>query len=177
MAVIEKVPLRKDGQRVLDNHGNAVPWTDKQGKCRWKAQVYLGRRDGKALLRNRTFMRRKDAAEWARKLETRKDRGERPTTDKRTLANYMEWWLTAKARGAVAGKKKGRVPRARTMSDYRKVVERWILHPPKDLVPNLGTCRLDRLTYETLNDFYDAMCESTTAGTVRRLHWCVAAGA
>ena len=170
MAVIDKRVLRKDGQRVLDKHGKPVPWLDKQGKPRWYAQVYLGRSNGSAQFTSKTFMRRKDAEQWARKLETRKDRGERPTTDKRTLANYMEWWLTAKARGAVAGKKKGRAPRARTMSDYRKVVERWILHPPKDLVPNLGACRLDRLTYETLNDFYDAMCESTTAGTVRRLH-------
>lgn len=165
MASIHKVVRRK----VFDKHGEPVPWLDTQGRCRWRAVVYLGRT--KPRLREQTFMRRKDAEEWARKLETRKDKGDRPTTDKRTLADYMQWWLKAKAKGAVAGKKKGRVPRTRTMSDYTRAVERWILHPPKGL-PILGEHRLDRLTYEVLDRFYDAMLEQagTTPGTVRRLH-------
>ncbi len=172
MASIHKrIQRGQDGKPLLDEHGNRVPRLDKQGKPRWFAQVYLGRWDGKSQLVSKTFKRRKDAEVWARQMGTRKDKGDRPTTDRRTLAEYMEWWLRMKAKGAVSGKKKGRVPRARTMFDYRKAVERWILHPPKGL-PNFGAHRLDRLTSEVLDNYYDAMCEQAgaTAGTVRRLH-------
>jgi integrase len=158
---------------VRDARNKPVPWLDKHGKPRWTGQVYVGRsaNTGKIQFLTKTFQREKDAQQWARSMETRKDKGDRPTTDRRTVAEYMEWWLRMKATGAVSGKKKARVPRARTMSDYRRAVERWILHPPKSL-PLLGACRLDRLTYQALDSFYDAMLKDagTTAGTVQRLH-------
>lgn len=187
MAIIHKRVLREDGKPGWwgddsgrrgwkprrDEHGKPVPWLDQHGKPRWYAQVYVGRSNGKPRFVSKTFKRRKDAEQWVRKMETRKDHGDQPTADRRTLADYMEWWLRMKAKGAVAGlkHKKGKVPRARTMSDYRKAVERWITHPPKEL-PNLGAHRLDRLTCEVLDRFYDAMLEqgNATAGTVRRLH-------
>ena len=186
MAAIAKKVIREDGtpgwwrnekgkrawEPRRDEKGNPVPWLDKHGRPRYYVQVFVG---GPQSTRCRAdFTRRKDAAAWARKLETRKDKGERPTTDRRTVADYMEWWLRMKAKGAVAGlkQKKGRVPRARTMSDYRKAVERWIVHPPPGLLPNLGAHRLDKLTCEVLDRFYDAMLEQghATAGRVRRLH-------
>ena len=140
-------------------------------QVRWDAQVFLGHVAGGARFVTKTFRREKDAQVWARSMETRKDKGDRPTTDRRTLAEYLTWWLGAKATGAVAGKKKGRAPRARTMSDYTRAVERWVLRPPKGLPP-LGGCRLDRLTYQHLDSFYEAMLRDagTTVGTVRRLH-------
>jgi integrase len=173
MPVYQRALRGPDGQIVRDARNKQVPWLDKHGTPRWTAQVYVGRNPatGKIQFLSKTFRREKDAQQWARTVETRKDKGDRPTADRRTLAEYMQWWLRMKATGAVAGKKKGRVPRARTMADYRKAVERWILHSPKGL-PMLGACRLDRLTYQSLDAFYDAMLKDTgaTAGTVQRLH-------
>jgi integrase len=173
MPVYQRVLRGPDGKIVRDALDKPVPWLDKRGRPRWSAQVYVGRNrtTGKVQFLTKTFRREKDAQQWARSVETRKDKGDRPTTDRRTVAEYMDWWLAMKATGAVSGKKKGKAPRARTMSDYRRAVERWILHPPKGL-PLLGACRLDRLTYETLDAFYDAMVKDagTTAGTVQGLH-------
>jgi integrase len=135
------------------------------------AQVFAGRNPatGKVQFLIKTFSREKDAQQWARAMETRKDKGDRPTADRRTLAQFMAQWLGQKAQGAVAGKKKGCKPGPRTMFDYQRLVARWITAPPTGL-PNLGAVRLDRLTYQALEAFYDAMGKVTTAGTVRALH-------
>ena len=146
----------------------------KDGDVRWGVAVYVrdpstGKRQGLSA----TFRREKDAKAWGRKLDKRKDDGDHPTTDRRTLAQYMQWWLGMKATGAVRGKnqkKKGRVPRSRTLADYRKAVEKWITHPARALAW-FGSKRLDRVTADTLDKFYAAILEvGTAAGTVQRLH-------
>jgi hypothetical protein len=122
---------------------------------------------------SKIFTREKDALKWARDQEGRREHRERLTSDRRTVAEFMAWWLDMKAKGAVAGKrgKKRRAPRSRTMEDYRNLVEKWIARPWSGLgLPALGRRRLDELSHRDLDDFYAAMLKVVTAGSVQRFH-------
>jgi integrase len=171
MPVYQRYQRGPDGKVLLDAHGKKVPWLDKHGTPRWSGQVFSGRNAaGTTQFLTKTFTRLKDAQQWVRAQETRKDKGDRPTADRRTLGAYLAWWLDAKAAGATWGKKKGQAPRSRTMADYRGAVERWITRP-RDGLPRLGACRLDRLSYQTLEAFYDAMrAAGATPRAVQGLH-------
>ena len=92
---------------------------------RWRIQVYLGRHP--ETRRHQFKCITKDtlheAQKEVRKYETRKDKGEQPTTDKRTLAQYLTDWLALKERGAVMdrnGMRKRIGPR--TLDDYRRLL-------------------------------------------------------
>jgi len=171
-----KVPLLRHGKPVLVTRGRhkgtpryqTEPYLDEHGRPRWQATVYdkIAR---KPLAK--VFAREKDAQQWVRAQEGRKEHRERLTGDRRTLAEYLTWWLEMKAQGAVAGKhgRKRKAPRSRTMQDYRELVEKWITKPPAKL-PALGRVRLDELSHRDLDDFYAAMLDVTTAGSVRRFH-------
>src|SRR5688500_1928793 len=92
------------------------PWIrprETRDGTRWDVRVYVG---GDQPYLYKTFKQEKDAKKWAREQETRKDKGERPTTDKRTLAQYLTEWLSLKATGAV-GDRNGKLyaPGPRTM--------------------------------------------------------------
>ena len=190
MATVKKVEnyvLAADGRKVplVDKHGKPVlvtrgrrkgtpryrtsPWLDAHGKPRWQATVY-DRVARKPV--SKVFAREKDALKWVREQETRRDHRERLTSDRRTVAEYLAWWLDMKARGAVAGKrgKKRRPPRARTIDDYRRTVEKWITRPPAAGLPVLGRVRLDELSHRHLDAFYAAMGHAVTAGSVQRFH-------
>lgn len=144
----------------------------KDGTVHYVAQVHVPprlRAPNQGAFKVKTFPRLKDAEAWATAMEGSKDKQLPIGSDRRTLAEFMQWWLGAKAEGRVSGKKKGRMPGPRTLSDYTRTITRWLLKPPPT-VPNLGLCRLDRMTHATLDGFYDAMLKVTTARTVRSLH-------
>jgi integrase len=169
-----KIPL-------LDEHGNVVPcsrgknkgkpryqkadYRDKRGRYRWKATVYdkIARKP----VSREDFLRREDAQAWEREQQGRKEQRQTLTGDRRTVAEYMQWWLTMKAKGAVSGKrgKKRKAPRSRTMAEYRELVTKWIDAPSR-----FGQVRLDELSHNDLDDLYAAMAEKTTVSIVCRLH-------
>ncbi len=102
----------------------------------------------------KTFRTRTEAKRWERQQETRKDKGDRPTVDRRTLATYLTDWLRLKAEGAVSDRNgRQRVIGPRTLADYRRLVADWITTPKVPALAWFGATRLDRLTYDTLNKY------------------------
>lgn len=131
---------------------NKREWTTKDGKqrLRWDAQVYLGRHPatGKPMIKTKTFARKGDAEEWARKVEVAKDHGETPTMSKITLAEWLEEWLTAYAEQV----------RDVTVYNTRATVNRWVLNPPKG-TPPIGSIQLRRITVAAFDRLYRHMTE------------------
>lgn len=151
-----------------------MPWIrrrDTRGGARWDVRIYVG---GKPPYLYKTFESEKDAKKWAREQEMRKDAGQRPTTDRRTLSEYLSEWLSLKERGAVVDRNgQRRAPGPRTMDDYRRLATEWIIQPDPDKLKEcdgIGRTRLDRVTYQTLNSLYTAMTGATTVRTVKKLN-------
>jgi integrase len=90
-----------------------------------------------------TFERKKDADDWVREQEQGRSRGVRPAASKETFAEYLESWLAVKA---------GQL-RARTLHDYKGVVDRVIVNPPEG-TPLLANVRIDRLTVDDFDALY-----------------------
>jgi len=148
-----------------------MPWIHKretQNGSRWDVRVYVG---GDKPYIYKTFATEKEAKKWARQQEDRKDAGERPTRDKRTLAEYLTWWLARKEEGSVRDRN-GKLHAAgpQTMAGYRLLLTEWIITPKKATLPLVGRTRMDRVSYHTLNDLYEAMKKETTVGTIKKLH-------
>lgn len=120
----------------------------------------------------RTFRREGDAAKWKRQLEVRNDKGDQPTSDKRSFATYLAEWLELKASGAVRdrrGKQKEIGPR--TLFDYQTLLRNWIIEPAETKqLPAVGDVRIDRVTDGTLEQLYKAMMPYTTVGTIQQLN-------
>ena len=187
---VERFVLDERGERVplTDEHSHPVlvkrgpqegepaykkrVYLDAQGQPRWRAVVYdpVERRTVA-----RTFLTKKEADKWARSQEGRKERRESLTGDRRSVAEYLAWWLDMKATGAVKGKRglQRTAPRSRTLHDYRKTAARWLDRPPTGM-PALGRVRMDKVSHRDLDDFYAAMLSETTAGAVRRFHGLLA---
>jgi integrase len=152
------------------------PYMDGGGKPRWRARVY-DPSEGKYLTATFRERGRKSNPEpgtawaWVREKEGRRAQRQSLRGDRRTVAEYIGWWLDMKAKGAVHGRrgKQLKAPRARTMTDYGKMIRRWITEPPEGMPP-LGRVRLDQLAHGHLDDFYHAMLGQTTPGIVRRFH-------
>jgi integrase len=135
----------------------------------WDVRVYVGSPEQPYLYK--TFRSEGAAKTWKREQEGRKDKGDRPTADKRTLAEYLASWLKLKAGGAVIDRhmrKKAIGPR--TLDDYRRLAEDWIIKPVKKGLHRVGHVRIDSLTYHTLEALYESMGEHTTVGTVKKLN-------
>src|ERR1700687_2377077 len=148
-----------------------MPWIKKRetgGGQRWDVRVHVG---GEHPYTNKTFKTEKDAKRWAREQETRKDKGERPTADKRTLAQYLSAWLTLKAEGAVIDRHMRKTAVGpRTLDDYRRLAEEWIIMPKKKELRRVGHIRIDAVTFHTLNSLYQSMRDFTTVGTIKKLN-------
>lgn len=135
---------------------------------RWDARVYTG---GEKPYLYKTFKTEADAKRWGREQETRKDKGDRPTADKRTFAQYLGAWLKLKEEGAVKDRSKTlRAVGPRTMDDYRRALTEWIIEPKHKDLPRVGLKRLDAVTYHTLESLYESMRQFTTLGVIRRLN-------
>jgi integrase len=130
--------------------------TDPTGKRRtntgrWEAIVYLGKHPdtGKERKQSRTFATRKDAEEWATKIEGLRNEGKyRPTVSKATLADWLrDTWLP--------------MYRTQVRSTYtvEKVLGKWLFRGQPN-TPLLGSKRLSRLTVSDFNQFYVALAEA-----------------
>ena len=117
---VERFVRDEQGRRVplLDERGRPVlvkrgpekgkpaykkeVYLDARGRPRWRANVYdrIARR-----VASKTFLTKKEAEKWARSMEGRKERRESLSADRRTVAEYMSWWMKMKATGAVKGKR------------------------------------------------------------------------
>lgn len=141
--------------------------TTKTGKTRWGAQIWAGRdpTTGRPQFISKTFELKTDAEKWARKQEGLKDEGFRPAVTKETLSAYLERWL----------KIHGTQVRARTMYDYKMIVQRWITPAngkrlPDDC-PRLGAVRLDRLEVSHFDLLYVFLAErGLSVRSIRYVH-------
>jgi len=117
---------------------------------RFIAQIYLGRdpATGKTRWQSKTFAARKDAKEWARKLETQRDEGAyRPTLSKATFADYLrDTWLPMYRR------------QVRSTYNTEKTIAKWIFRPQPE-TPFLGRIPLRRLSPTDFNKLYVAMTQ------------------
>lgn len=116
---------------------------------RWDAQVYVGRMNGRPKFVAKTFERKGDAEKWAREQHTLKDHGDRPSTTKLTLAEYLDQWLTVHA---------GQV-RDVTIYNYRRSLTRWVIQPTNG-APPIGACRLSKLNVQQFDKLYIYMREA-----------------
>lgn len=183
----ERIPVKDErGRPVLVKRGPSKgepayekeTYLDQHGRPRWRAQV-RDPRSGKGVTKtfvlkgSSTTSRAGDGTAWGwvKEMEGRVASRQSLRGDTRTVAEYLQWWLKAKAKGKVHGKsgKQLKAPRSRTMSGYGRMVHRWIEEPPKGM-PALGVVRLNDLTHEVLDEFYEAMESRTTVGIIRRLH-------
>jgi len=137
---------------------------------RWRMRVYVGRdpETGKRKYVTKTFDRKKDADAEATRLERQKDLGVMVVPSKEPLGRYLARWLDDVMRGRV---------RARTWSDYKGTLRRYILDPP-DGAPQIGRIRMDRLTGKAIQSLYAHLqhSEGLSPRTVRSLHAVVRQG-
>jgi len=140
----------------------------KDGRVRWTMRVFVGREatTGKRKFVVKTFARKKDAEEEARRLEHLKDRNNLARPSKRPLSEYLTHWLD--------DVKAGRV-RARTLEDYRRLIRRYVQEPPEALRPTglpLGDLRMDRLRPEHFQELYSLMWRELglSPRSIRYLH-------
>jgi integrase len=182
----ERIPLLdKQGRPMLVKHGpekgkpafKKEEYRDSKGKPRWRARVYdpVGRKYKVKTFREKgseSNPKPGTAWHWVKEMEVRRSRRQTLQGDQRSVAEYIGWWIDAKARGDEVVGRRGDIldpPRYRTVTLYRKMIERWITGPP-DGLPPLGIVRMDQLTHGHLDSFYRAMRDETTVGVVRRLH-------
>ena len=151
MALIKKRGLKKDKK---SGRWLGEPRLDKHGRPRWYAQVYVGRhpvtRSPQFL--SKTFLRKKEAEQWARKQEGMKDKNIRPATSRQSLAEYLERWLAVYA---------GQV-RSSTSYNISKTLGKWVLNP-RNGVPPIGGKQLRKLTYGDFEKLYQCMAEHDKA--------------
>lgn len=148
-----------------------MPWINKRETRRgerWDARVYVGGEQGSIY---KTCKSEGEAKKWAREQETRKDKGDRPTADKRTLAQYLSAWLKLKGEGAVIDRHmRKNAPGPRTMDDYRRALTEWIIVPKSKELLRVGHIRIDAVTYHTLESLYASMRAFTTVRTIKKLN-------
>lgn len=122
----------------------------KTKKGRWSIQIYLGRdpETGKHRFVSKTFAAKKEAQEWAKSLEVKRDEGTiGPSLTKATFASYlMDTWLP--------------MYRTQVRSTYtiEKVLGKWVCRPQPD-VPFLGNKSLRKLAVADFDRLYAAMAE------------------
>jgi integrase len=140
----------------------------KDGQVRWTMRVFVGREaaTGRRKFIVKTFDRKKDAEEEARRLEHLKDQNNLARPSKRPLSEYLTHWLD--------DVKAGRV-RARTLEDYRRLIRRYVQEPPESLRPTglpLGDLRMDRLRPEHFQELYSLMWKELglSPRSIRYLH-------
>jgi integrase len=116
------------------------------------AQVYLGTDPATDAPKNenKSFRTLKDAEQWARSIEVKKDKGTyRPTITKSTFAHYLrDTWLPFYA------------SQVRSTYNAEKVLGKWIINAePKLGVPLLGRVPLRTLTAQEFTKLYLALAD------------------
>ena len=115
---------------------------------RYCAQIYLGRDPvtHKTRWESKTFDREKDADQWAKALEVKRDDGKyKPTVSTATFADFLrETWLPAHSE------------QVRSSYNTEKTISKWILRPQSD-TPFLGPVKLRSLTVDHFDKLYKAM--------------------
>lgn len=117
---------------------------------RWNIQIYLGRDQttGKIRFESKTFDRKKEAEEWARQLEVKKDEGTyKPTDAKLTLGEYLTTtWLPVQRK------------QVRSTYNLEATLGKWVLRQRSN-TPYLGGMALKKLTVDDFDRLYVAMAE------------------
>jgi len=135
----------------------------KDGKVHEKYEAYVsaGRHPTTKKTQNvsRTFDTVTEAREWVTQQKALKIGGERLTTTKQTLAEYLEGWLKDHAEQV----------RDATIYGYKGTLTRWVLNPPRG-VPLIGAMRLRELGPQAFNALYRYMARRGIHREVRYLH-------
>ncbi len=126
-----------------------------KGTGKWLIRAYAGRVNGKTTHVNRTvYGSKRDAQRALAKLVTDVSGGKVSAGQSMTLAQLIERWLHHIS--------PQRTPR--TIHEYRRVARH-------DILPVLGTKRIDRLTARDIDNYYRSLLErGLSPASVRRNH-------
>jgi integrase len=128
-----------------------------RGERTFLVRVFRGRdANGKRVYHNKTIRgSKKDAQRYATKAQREIDTGTFLEPTRESVAEYLTRWLDSAAKGRV---------RARTLSDYRAIVKRYI-------EPAIGPTRLSQLRAPEIQKLYTDMQErGLSPRTVRYAH-------
>ena len=129
----------QDKRRNRKRRGRGEGGIFQRADGQWVGSVSLGYRVNGQRRRKVVYGNSKgEVAEKLRKLQMRADAGRLRDTERVTLADYLAGWLENTVKGSVAPS---------TADRYRLVVEQQI-------IPHLGTARLDKLTATLIEAFY-----------------------
>ena len=140
------------------------------GETRWRMRLYVGRdpETGKQEIITRTFERKKDADAEVTRLKAMRQKGGLVMLSKEPLGKYLDNWLRTVKKGNL---------RARTYSDYRGVLKRYVQDPPEG-APRISSIPLNQLAPQAIQDLYHHLQEEEDLSprTIRSLHAVVRQG-
>jgi len=129
----------------------------------WRIQVTIGRNLlGKRKVITRTFPKKKQAEDEARRLEGLKNMGGLGEPSRDPLAKYLNGWAKTVAKPRL---------RARTFADYEGILTRYIFSPPEG-APLLGSVKMHQLSPEAIQTLYTWLSEERglSPRTIASLH-------
>jgi len=122
---------------------------------RWVAAVHLGYQDGRRIRKAMYARTQAEARLLLRDAQRKHLQGTLGRDGRRTLGEYLQWWLESCARASI---------RPRTYTSYADLMRRH-------LIPVLGTTRLARLTAEQVQSLVnEKSAAGLSARTVHYLH-------
>lgn len=126
-------------------------------KGTWLVRVFLGRDPltGRTQYHNHTIRgTKKDASNYAREIEQKRDKGQNVSAATTTLTDYLDEWLKHKAMGSLA---------PNTLEHYTEIVNRYVK-------PLIGRVRLRDLNTLIIQAAYDDLGGRVSTRMVRYTH-------
>ena len=132
-------------------NGEGSVYKTKDGK--WVASIDLGWVDGKRKRRTFQAKTQAEAIRKMRELQPQKNHGTQLASERLTVEQYLETWLTMRIPGTVS---------VRTEEIYARVVRLY-------LIRHIGKIRLNKLTPTDVNAMMIALGESGFSASTRRM--------
>lgn len=129
----------------------------KRSNKRYLVRVFLGRdpQTGRVQYHSKIIKgNRKEAQNYANKIETQVSTGQYVASTTMTLDEYLDKWLQESARHRLA---------ENTFENYESYLARYVR-------PHLGAIRIDRIRPLEIQSLYNRMLESVSPRTVRYTH-------
>jgi integrase len=139
MQEIQTTTVQPAKRRNRKRRGRGEGAIFQRGDGQWTATVSLGyKQDGKRRRKTVYGGSKEEVAKKLRKLQLKADVGKLRDTERLTVADYISGWLENTAKSTVA---------PATFDRYKLVVD-------KQIVPHLGTVRLEKLSPTLIENFY-----------------------